>query len=712
MMIKSFDEFDLQRKIKNIMNNKSFKFEKQKANYFCDLADTVNKIYCEVKEGKRMASAQILYGLVKYDIKDAKYVALATQFEIRFFETPDFSKMEKFARNISPNLTMKPSEIHIKYDEEAFTILGEYTTVYNYKGKFEWNQKLVFLTEDNYDYIRSLFERYKIDSSAFINMFNDVYSENGRIIYMDEKLVKDVKDSKDSIQFIKCSTINYKGDRQLIENIRIKAEDYEKLTHKMDTLKGITKRREHGQFFTERKIADIINQVIEVYIEPDFIIEPYCGTGTLISKIMDEYNGFANDIDKGYSDSLTNFVEGTNWKVYNFDFVEKPINEILNLIPNDCKKLLILSNPPFGTSSTNKTSSKKDEIKNGEIRKNKINYFGLDKVYGKGDLIIPTTAKMIEVIKTKGSGYLGFFSPLGIFCERKRYLKLLTELLKNFKFIDGYIFSGENFNGVAKNVAIQFSLWEYHENCNTDILKTQFNCEDKLINFKRTLLLKDGWRYRDGSKYAINKIENPLGIMSCPYFNNPTVKIFSTNFKEGMGAELISENIKIDLQIQNIPSELIYGLWSTTIGKNGISKYPLYFNDAYTHLPNFQLIESKQILAYTLIFDLIKELTNNYCKGKIGFIGMQRIFKFGENPELTKGCEYLINTYGNCIIDLEKNYTIKSVFEWLKKEPDIKQIDSTIRVSIRNTIETLLKSIGYYDFIPLPLKNEDTEEDE
>lgn len=705
MMINAFDEFDLQRKIKNILNNKGFKFEKQKANYFCDLVDHINKIYLEVKKGKRLASAQILYGIAKNNIKDAKYIAMATEFEIRFFDVPSIDKILNFAKRISPTLSLRPSEVHVKYDEIAFDLLGEYGTIYNYKGKFEWNQKFVFMTEDNYEYLRNLFERYNINPSEFINIFGDVYARNGEIKYSDEKLLKLVKESGDSIQFLKCGSINYKGDRQLIESLRIKSvEDFEKILHKMDTLKTIKDRRNHGQFFTERNIADIVNQLIEIYVDPDFIIEPYCGTGTLINKIMDEYNGFANDIDKGYYDALTKIAEGTNWKIYNFDFVEKSIEEILELVPKDCKKLMLLSNPPFGSSRRNKSNS--SELEKGIEQKIEIKYFGLDKVYGKGDLLIPTIAKMIEVIKFKGSGYLGFFCPLGVFCERKRYLRLLTELLKNFKFIDGIIFSGESFNGVAKNVAIQFSLWEYKKDYNTNIENIKFDFEDKIIKFKRTLLLKDGWKYN-----VAKIITNEIGIQDNSRFNVPAPKIFHTQINKG-GSELIKENVKIDLKISQIPSELIYGLWSTIVGKNGISKYPFYFNEAYTHLPDFTLEESKQILAYGLIFNLIKEIISNYTKGKIGFVGMQRIFKFGENPELTKGCQYLIDTYGSCIIDEEKEYTIKSVFEWLKKEPDIKKIDNTIRSSIRSKIEFLLDKIGYYDFIPLPLKNNEDEDAE
>ncbi len=133
-----------------------------------------------------------------------------------------------------------------------------------------------------------------------------------------------------------------------------------------------------------------------------------------------------------------------------------------------------------------------------------------------------------------------------------------------------------------------------------------------------------------------------LGVRRNDTFNNPNPKIFTINVAEGSGAEISRDNVKIDLHIPEVPSELIYGLWTITVGHRSITDHPIFIDNAHTHLPDFTQKEAMEILTYALIHTLITELKNNYCEGKIGFIGMNRVFCFG-NRSLTKGAEYLIN---------------------------------------------------------------------
>lgn len=277
---------------------------------------------------------------------------------------------------------------------------------------------------------------------------------------------------------------------------------------------------------------------------------------------------------------------------------------------------------------------------------------------------------------------------------RNRYKKLLKALLQDFKFIEGHIFSGENFNSVASKKAITFTIWKYCPKINTNIESLTFFYNDKELKVKRIPLLKDGWKY-DSRTY----IKGEIVVQGNDRFNASPPKIFHLEHKKG-GSELTVENVKKDLGIPNIPSELIYGLWSVCVGYLSITDFPISFNEAYTHLPDFSKPETLEILAYVIIHTIITELKNNYCQGKIGFIGINRIFKFGDNPALTKGCEYLINTYGNCPIG---NKTIKEVFTELKNEPDINKIDQNYRRLIKYEIEKRLECIGYWNILPIPL---------
>ena len=78
---------------------------------------------------------------------------------------------------------------------------------------------------------------------------------------------------------------------------------------------------------------------------------------------------------------------------------------------------------------------------------------------------------------------------------------------------------------------------------------------------------------------------------------------------------------------------------------------------------------------------------------------MNRIFKFG-GKALTKGSQYLIDTYGDCKIG--DKYNIDLVFNLLKdgKKPD--EIDKKLRIMIKDEIAKRLDEIGYWDYLPIP----------
>jgi hypothetical protein len=206
-------------------------------------------------------------------------------------------------------------------------------------------------------------------------------------------------------------------------------------------------------------------------------------------------------------------------------------------------------------------------------------------------------------------------------------------------------------------------------------------------------LLKDGWIY-DNRK----KINGEIGIQGNDRFNSAPPKMLHLQVNKG-GSEMRRENVKIELYIENIPDELIYGLWSLVVGNRAITSYPIIFDNCYTHLPDFSNPKTIEILSYTVLSSLITEIKSNNCDGKIGFIGMRKVFKFG-GEELTRGSQYLIDTYRDCKIG--EHLTIGNVFDRLKEREDPDDIDKKLRIMIKQEIETRLEEIGYWDFLPIP----------
>lgn len=299
---------------------------------------------------------------------------------------------------------------------------------------------------------------------------------------------------------------------------------------------------------------------------------------------------------------------------------------------------------------------------------------------------------VIEIIKYKGKGYLSFFSPFGIMIGRKRYIKLLKSLLKDFEFIYGEIFSGSMFNGVNKQKPISFTIWKYNKNSNTHIKDLSFMHNSKVYTLFSPPLLKDGWNYNEG------KDGEEIGTSRNDTFNNPNPKMIKVKLHNA-GSQMIQRNVKTELNIENIPDTLIYGLWSLCVGHRSLSSYPLIFSDCYTHLPDFNNQKAIEILSCVLLSSLITEIKNNNCDGKIGFFGTNRVFKFG-GKELTEGALFLIK---NCnAILIRKDYTIGSIFELLRKGEDPDEIDKKLRILIKYEIEKRLDEIGYWNYLPIP----------
>jgi hypothetical protein len=205
-------------------------------------------------------------------------------------------------------------------------------------------------------------------------------------------------------------------------------------------------------------------------------------------------------------------------------------------------------------------------------------------------------------------------------------------------------------------------------------------------------LLKDGWKY--------DETENHFGeimVQHCETFNSAPPKMFHLQPEKG-GSEVVAQNVKIPLNVPHLCDPILYALWSVTVGYRAIVTPPVVFDNCYVHLPDFKDPRVQEILALSALYVLIGELTNNYCNGKIGFVGMSRVFVFG-GSELTGSVNYLLFTYG--ALKIEGSRSLKDVFEALRKESDSNKIDKNLRSLIREQIKVRLEEIGYWDFLPI-----------
>jgi len=704
-MLHYHDEPDLQRKIIAILNSSGYHFERTAQDF--DAVDPIEQAYLEVKQNE-FAPAQLLYAVARTGVS-ARYVLLADASELRVYACPSHNDLANFANGIDPTLKTAPSAVNsIEHTNEAMKLLGEHLCIFDYHGDFSLDKRdaHLFITKDNVEIVKTVLDKYEIKIEPFIHYLANLLTKNQEIDINNEGQIfnkntfdpfknPSIGGQQSFTNEFRYKPINNVYDKQLIINLRINSGDVKGIIRELGSHETIQQRRQGGRFFTKDTIAKTVTDIVDE-LHPEFIVEPYVGAGSLIENLVEKYPGAANDIKTDDIAVLKDKYEGLPWTFTNLDMFTTPTDELIEKmgIPRD-KMVAFVTNPPWGTSMTNRLVSKHNEVVRGSGRRVDINYGGLDKIYGRGNIIIPAVSRMIEMIKIIKNGFLIMFSPLGIFCGRKQYNKLFKAILKNFTFLEGYIISGDNFEGTSEKIPVALTIWKYILNKNTTIDDLSLLLNETIIKFKRSEFLKDTIKH-----IVIDGKQSELGAIWSTEFNKPGFKSIYFGLHRG-GVQMIPDIIKIDANILNIPSELVYTLWAICVGTSALIQHELQFEQAYVHLPDFNRQETMEILAYTTLHTIIYESISSkkYCEGQIGFVGMSRVFKFG-NDRLTAGAKYLVETYGDCQVG---DSTIRDVFNHVKETPnETDEYHLLIRKQIREQIKSRLDAIGYWDYIPIP----------
>lgn len=585
------------------------------------------------------------------------------------------------------------------------------------KSKLEFSDVPYFyITQDNVRSIKPMLDKYRIELDLLVNWFDGVGEAESIKVNKDGWLVNidrpDIFTNETADEIKKKELTEFGGSRRpkyitikpndvsYFESLRVRHEDLADILHEVDRFLSRKKRREHGVFWTEEEIGDKLANEILKLTNPEYVVEPCVGGGSLIKNIVPLIHGTMNDISKNHIENCKKIFDGYDWKFTTLDVVNTKTAALIKdwEVPSD-KRLLLYTNPPFGTVATNRLVSKKGEIEGYTSRKQAIVYPRSLEKYGRGDLFLPIIGRFIEIAKVHRKTCLAFFAPFGLFCGRTRYIHLLNALLKDFDFLKGYVFAGNKFHDINKTLPVGLSVWKYKRNAHVKHLDLNFdfvdkNEESKNIRFKKMPLLKDGWRYDRRDK---DKLTGEVVVQHCESFDAPAPKVIHLNPRQG-GSEMIPENVKIPLGISNVPDELAYGLWSMAVGLGAFGTslsnpiYPIYMRGAYVHLPDFRKEETVEILAYSALHTL----TKNYAQDRIGFFGTNKVFRFG-GERLTQGVKYLFNLCKDCHV--YDGNTIGQTLELIKQS----KLDVTsFRKGIISEVSKRLYEIGYWDYVPIP----------
>ena len=646
--------------------------------YWFDIIDNKIKIYGEIKvKDCNEGSGQLLHGvgksIDKCGLLPARYLLLVDNDWSYFYDFPDKEIILNFYKKYE---TFSPSDLNKKTTKEALEILGEAfvfcwrTEKINIR-KIDNDEKGFYLNDSNIKVFFRLLSYYGILAARMIEFLflkqdtgNKLKIVNNKIKLGNVKSIEANRPIKDIHKFI-LTNINIGKPFNLDEQL-------EKMGFKgIDAIK-------QGSYHTMYKLGDEIASIINKYIKPTFLLEPFAGVGSLALPFNCDM--WLNDIDSGAVNALKSIKKFRKQKITNKDFWNySTLDSIVSQIPKD-REFLILTNPPWNAKGgfNDRKTKGKVSISYGNVSEN------LKGIYGTKNQLFPSIGRCIEIIKKYNNGYLGIITPFALFCKREGYLKLLNEILYNFEFVYGNVHNGERYF-ISKNKPVSFSLWKYKKNCNTDLLKIKFETENGKVLFKEKKLIKSHWKYLQSNSYS-GEIVAPRN----DYFSCPSSKVIGNSI--GNGSEMIEKNVKKKLFLK-IPDELFYGLWSYFVSgnDNSIIKCNLFFDNAYVHLPDFSKEETFEILTYILLNIFVDK---DYTNGLVN-IGEHKVI-FGKS-KLTDGANYLFDNYGYLPIE---NITISKVIKLLRKGEKI----SGIQDIIQKEIEIRLEKIGYWDYIPLPEK--------
>ena len=307
------DEKGLSIKIKDYLNRNSLDFKFKFIDDFCDLADKTHKIYIEVKPN-HFAFAQILHAIAREGIKNAKYIGVANSNKVLLYKPPEFSIISSFSASIDPERIFTPSQVDKpELNERAKAIMGEPFREVDLEFP---SDKYFYITLDNLKSIKPIFEKYDIHFSLFVDWLDGVREDETLVVNKEGWIVnverpdiftnehEDEKRSTELTEFGGFRKAKHKPIREkdiaFFESLRIRHEDLAEILHEIDSFMPQEKRRNRGVFWTEEEIGDRLSGEILSLTNPDLVVEPCVGGGSLLNKIAPRIEGVMNDIDKGH----------------------------------------------------------------------------------------------------------------------------------------------------------------------------------------------------------------------------------------------------------------------------------------------------------------------------------------------------------------------------------------------------------------------------
>lgn len=371
--------------------------------------------------------------------------------------------------------------------------------------------------------------------------------------------------------------------------------------------------KQRGRFFTRDATAHLVARRIHAHLGDTLgtVVEPFCGSGNLLAPLA-RHHTVANDLEHHaccthHDDTLSDSAENlaARWD--------------LACLP---RPLLVYSNPPWGSTSKKKRLFQDARATDEQVR---VAPTELARTFGSRDLLYPALGQMAR-LAAQQRAHLAFFAPFSIFNGRPAAKALLRFVLCNFRFLEGAVFSGKHFENVVAKKPIAFALFE--PGTTAHLADLSFGLSPLLPDADATAplvraggewtLLRDGWRHdqRKGE---------PDTCLVAPHrasFDEYQPALLHATPRLG-GSAMIPENVKVPVDVcargVRIPSELVYGLWSVTVGSRGLTPCvcPVWFGNALTHLPTRWTPPYVEVLALSALAQLLNNRVQPYLPPRL-----------------------------------------------------------------------------------------------
>jgi len=231
----------------------------------------------------------------------------------------------------------------------------------------------------------------------------------------------------------------------------------EKLTAVVDRLVEDSTRRKQGEFFTPTIWVDKAHEYIasvygENWKEEYVVWDPAWGTGNLTRdyKFAELYVSTLNQSDIDTANQMGYNPEATKFQ-YDFlnDDYEKLPEGLRNAI-EEGRQIIVLMNPPYGTSSTSFGNHKKG------TSKTIVNQIMLDNGIGRSSQQL--YAQFLYKLKEYGIKNISVFSKPNFFTS-SGFIKFRELVWSDFKLMSGFIMDASEFADV-KQWPLTFTVWQ------------------------------------------------------------------------------------------------------------------------------------------------------------------------------------------------------------------------------------------------------------